>query len=122
MSDTQERDTCVLILGGTGRTGGRVVEQLLGRGIRVRVVVRSAERLPASVADNPKLSVLEADLLALTDEELASLVSGCDAAISCLGHNLNLKGVYGAPRDLVTQATRRVCRAIQASRPEKPVK
>jgi NAD(P)-dependent dehydrogenase (short-subunit alcohol dehydrogenase family) len=137
MSDSRERDThggasaagpaiseepTVLVLGGTGRTGGRVVEQLLGRGVRVRVIVRSAERLPASVAENPKLSVVEADLLALTDEELARVVSGCDAAVSCLGHNLNLKGVYGAPRDLVTRATRRVCRAIQASRPERPAK
>jgi nucleoside-diphosphate-sugar epimerase len=129
MSDSKERDTrkgpaepVVLVLGGTGRTGGRVVEQLLGRGIRVRAIVRSAERLPAGVADNPKLSVVEADLLALTDEELARAVAGCEAAISCLGHNLNLKGVYAAPRDLVTEATRRVCRAVQASRPERPVK
>jgi hypothetical protein len=129
MSDSRERDVrkgseepVVLVLGGTGRTGGRVVEQLLGRGIRVRAIVRSADRLPASAAEYPKLSVVEADLLALTDEELARAVVGCDAAISCLGHNLNLKGIYGAPRDLVTQATRRVCRAVQASRPDRPFK
>ena len=34
---------------GTGRTGGRVLQQLLARGVRVRAVVRSAERLPAGV-------------------------------------------------------------------------
>ena len=39
----------VLLLGGTGRTGGRVLQQLLGRGVRVRAVVRSAERLAADV-------------------------------------------------------------------------
>jgi hypothetical protein len=115
-------ESCVLVLGGTGRTGGRVVEQLLGRGMCVRAVVRAAARLPAGVADNPKLSVVEADLLALTDEELARVVSGCDAAVSCLGHNLNLKGIYGAPRDLVTRATRRVCRAVQVLHPDRPVK
>jgi len=52
----------VLLLGGTGRTGGRVLQQLLGRGLRVRAVVRSAERLPAGVADDPQLTVVVADL------------------------------------------------------------
>jgi len=37
----------VLLLGATGRTGGRVLTQLLERGIPVRAIVRSAERLPA---------------------------------------------------------------------------
>ena len=40
----------VLLLGGTGRTGGRVLRQLLDRGVAVRAVVRSAERLPDGVA------------------------------------------------------------------------
>lgn len=135
MSDFTDRDThegapaagsatppTVLVLGGTGRTGGRVVEQLLGRGLHVRAIVRSAGRLPAAVADNPALSVAEADLLALSDTELATLVADCAAVVCCLGHNLNLKGIYGAPRDLVTRATRRVCRAVQALRPERPVR
>jgi hypothetical protein len=42
--------------------------------------------------------------------------------IGCLGHNLNLKGIYGAPRDLVTRATARVCDAIAALKPATPVK
>ena len=32
----------VLVVGGTGRTGGRVVQQLLDRGVNVRAIVRSA--------------------------------------------------------------------------------
>lgn len=36
----------VLLVGGTGRTGGRVLTQLLGRGVSVRVIVRSAKRSP----------------------------------------------------------------------------
>jgi len=47
----------VLLLGGTGRTGGRVLTQLLARGVSVRAVVRSAERLPAGAAGDPKLAV-----------------------------------------------------------------
>ena len=96
----------VLVVGGTGRTGGRVLQQLLGRGVDVRAIVRSAERLPAGVANNPHLTVIEADLLSLGDEDLQRSVRGCDAVISCLGHVLNLKGILGPPRDLVTQATK----------------
>ena len=63
--------TTVLLLGGTGRTGGRVLRQLLDRGVHVRAVVRSAERLPAGVAD-ARLTVVEADLLSLSDEQVGS--------------------------------------------------
>jgi nucleoside-diphosphate-sugar epimerase len=112
----------VLVLGGTGRTGGRVVRQLLERGSAVRAVVRSAERLPEEVAGAAGLSVTEADLLSLSDAEFADLVEGCDAVVSCLGHTVSAQGVLGRPRDLVTQAARRVCRAASALEPERPVR
>jgi hypothetical protein len=112
----------VLLLGGTGRTGGRVLEQLLGRGVSVRAIVRSAGRLPVGVAANPSLTVIEADLLSLSGDELRRHVAGCDAVVSCLGHTITLKGVFGPPRDLVTQAVSRVCGAIEALHPAEPVK
>lgn len=112
----------VLLLGGTGRTGGRVLEQLLSRGVNVRAIVRSAGRLPAGVVANPALTVVQADLLSLSDEGLRGFVQGCDAVISCLGHVISLKGMFGPPRDLVTQAVSRVCGAVQALQPAEPVK
>jgi nucleoside-diphosphate-sugar epimerase len=112
----------VLLVGATGRTGRRVLTQLLDGGATVRVIVRSAARLPAGVVDHPNLAVLEADLLSLSDADLQRHVRGCDAVISCLGHVISLKGILGPPRDLVTQATARLCRAIQALRPASPVK
>jgi len=112
----------VLVLGGTGRTGGGVLEQLLSRGVAVRAIVRSAGRLPAGAAGHAGLTVVEADLLSLSDDGLRRHVAGCDAVISCLGHVMSLKGMFGAPRDLVTRATTRVCQAIQALRPAEPVR
>lgn len=112
----------VLLLGGTGRTGRRVLEQLLSSGISVRVIVRSARRLPALVAEHPSLVVVEANLLSLGDADLQRHARGCDAVISCLGHVLSFKGVFFPPRDLVTRATTRLCRAIEALQPAKPVK
>ena len=83
-----------LVLGGTGRTGGRALGQLLERGVEVRAIVRSAERLPAGVAAHAKLTVVEADVLRIRQEELLEQVRGCDAVVSCLGHNTNLKAFY----------------------------
>ncbi len=112
----------VLLVGGTGRTGQYVLQQLLSRGISVRVVVRSAQKLPAGAAANANLTVVQANLLSLSDEELLRQLRSCDAVISCLGHVISFKGILGPPRDLVTQATKRLCRGIEALQPGKPVK
>ncbi len=88
----------------------------------MRAIVRSARRLPERVLNDPRLTIVEADLLSLGDEDLLGQVRGCDAVLSCLGHVISVKGVLGPPRDLVTRATRRLCRAIQASRPGAPVR
>ena len=115
-------DRNVLLVGGTGRTGRLVLEQLLGRGIHVRAIVRSPSKLPPGVVQNPDLTVVEADLLSMSDEDLLRQVRTCQAVISCLGHVPSFKGVFGPPRDLVTRATRRLCRAIETLQPAGPVK
>ncbi len=112
----------VLLVGGTGRTGRLVLQQLLGRGIRVRAIVRASGKLPSEVAGHPNLTVVEARLLSLRDEELQEHLRGCDAVISCLGHVISLRGIFGSPRDLVTEATMRMCRGVEALRPAEPVK
>ncbi len=112
----------VLLVGGTGRTGQRVLHQLLSRGISVRAIVRSAQKLPAGAVENPNLQVIQADLLSLGEQDLLNQLRGCDAVISCLGHVINVKGIFGPPRDLVTRATARLCHGIEALKPDKPVK
>jgi nucleoside-diphosphate-sugar epimerase len=84
--------------------------------------VRSADRLPRGAAQDPRLEAVVADLLSVSDETLVGYVRGCDAVISCLGHVLTFKGIFGPPRDLVTAATTRLCRAIEAAQPTSPVK
>jgi hypothetical protein len=85
-------------------------------------VVRSAERLPAGLADDPRLTVVVADLLSLSDEEVVAQVDGCDVVISCLGHTISAQGVFGPPRDLVCRSVERVYRATREMRPAQPVK
>ncbi|MHB1342067.1 MAG: NAD(P)-dependent oxidoreductase [Coriobacteriia bacterium] len=114
--------TTVLLLGGTGRTGRRVLTQLLERGVTVRALVRSAGRLPEGALGAPGLTVTEAEVASLPDGELQGLLQGCDGVISCLGHTTTPGGVLGPPRDLVTRAIARVCGAARSLSPAEPVK
>ena len=111
-----------LVVGASGATGRLLVEHLLNRGQNVKVIVRSPDKLPAVVKNHDNLSVIHASVLDLGDAEMIQHVNGCDAVASCLGHNLSLKGVFGHPRRLVTDATRRLCSAIRANKPEAPIR
>ncbi len=105
----------ILVVGANGATGRLLVEQLLERGHSVKAIVRSNDGLPQSIRSNPHLSLISASLLDLNDAELTEHTRSCDAVASCLGHNLTLKGIYGRPRRLVTDATRRLCQALKAT-------
>ncbi len=112
----------VLVVGATGATGRRLVGQLLDRGLSVRAIVRTSGNLPEALERDKRLSVIRADVLAIGDAELARHVEGCGAVASCLGHNLTWKGLFGPPRRLVTDATRRLCAAIRTNRPTTPTR
>lgn len=114
--------TTTLVVGATGMTGRPLVEQLLDSDHAVRVVVRSPHKFPAEVLEHPNMKVLSASILDLTDEELSDQVKDCDAVISCLGHVLDFKGMFGHPRKLCTDATRQLCEAIELNSPSEPTK
>ena len=111
-----------LVVGASGATGRLLVEQLLYRGENVKIIVRSPDSLPENIRKHDNLSVIHASVLDLSDAEIAQHVSGCDAVASCLGHNMTFKGMYGHPRKLVTDATRRLCVAIRANKADAAVK
>jgi nucleoside-diphosphate-sugar epimerase len=106
----------ILIVGASGATGRLVVEQLLNSGQKVKAMLRTPEKFPEFM-NRKDLSVIAASVLELSDEELSEQVKDCDAVVSCLGHNLTFKGMFGHPRRLVTDATRRLCKAIEANQP-----
>lgn len=105
----------VLVLGASGATGKLVVAQLTERHVNVRIFVRESAVLPAEVPGNPLVEMRKGNIAALNDKEMASLLQDCDAVVSCLGHNITFKGMYGRPRDLVSGTIRNVCRAIKAT-------
>jgi putative NADH-flavin reductase len=114
--------TTTLLVGATGATGHLLTKHLLDRGLNVKVIVRSPEKLSEEIRNHSNLSVIHASVLGLDEDTIARHVNGCDAVASCLGHNMNFKGIFGQPRRLVTDTTSRLCSAIKANRPDQPVK
>lgn len=111
-----------LVAGASGATGRLLVEQLLNQGQNVKIIVRSPDKLPEHLQNNDHVSIISASILNLSDAEMTEHVHECDAIASCLGHTLSLKGIYGKPRRLVTDAVRRLCNAIIENKPKTPIK
>ncbi len=110
----------VLLLGSTGRTGRHVLDELTTRGAHVRAIVRSPQKLSKECRARPNLELVEASLLEMSKAEFEQQVRSCDAVVSCLGHVMNLRGVFGQPRDLVTQAVTRIVEAARTAEATSP--
>ena len=112
----------ILVVGASGATGKLLISQLINQGHHVKAIVRSPGKLPEIMKNNEKVTIIVASVLDLSDTELAHHVKGCNAVVSCLGHNITWKGVYGNPRRLVTDAIRRLCAAIEVNNLYQPIK
>jgi len=73
-------------------------------GQKVTVIVRPSAKIPDSWIENEKVKIIKADISKISEGELANYTKDCKAIISCLGHNLTLKGIWGKPQKLVTNA------------------
>ncbi len=107
-----------LVVGASGATGRQLVEQLLKMGQKVKVIVRSTEKLPQSWHTKEQVFIIKASVLDISEHEMAGYLKDCQAVASCLGHN----SLYGKPRKLVTEAVAFLCRTIVTNAPEEPVK
>ena len=105
----------VLVLGASGATGQLLVELLLQKGVEVIAVVRNSASLNRVDQAHPGLQILERDINTMAENELAEQIKECDAVLSCLGHNLTFKGIFGQPRKLVTDAMKTVVGAMRAN-------
>ncbi|MFA9558976.1 NAD(P)-dependent oxidoreductase [Evansella sp. AB-rgal1] len=113
----------ILVVGATGATGQLVVKQLLDCGEEVRVIVRFPEKLSETTLSHKNISVITVtNILQLSEREMREYVKDCDAVISCLGHNLTFKGIFGPPFTLVTDVTKLICHAIKENKPQRTMK
>lgn len=108
-----------LVLGASGATGKLVVKQLIKRQINTRIVIRKSAVLPEEILENPLMEIVKGNINELNDSEMNSLIHDCNVIISCLGHNITLKGMFGKPRYLVFDAIKRISETVKKNADKK---
>ncbi len=94
----------VLVLVASGATGRLAVTQLIKRQIKCRAVVREHAILSAEILSSPFVEIERGNIGEFDESKIAGLLQDCTAVISCLGHNITFKGLFGHPRNLVSDA------------------
>jgi len=112
----------IMVLGSSGATGKLVVAQLLKNNINVIAVLRPSSSLPEAISSHSKLQLIREEITAMKESDLARHLQDCDGVISCLGHNLTFKGMFGEPKKLVTDAIEKTCRSIESIKSGKKFK
>jgi len=111
-----------LVVGASGATGKQLVGQLLNMGQKVKVIVRPTGKTTDTWKNNDKISIIRANISEISMNEMMNYLIDCQSVASCLGHNITLKGIFGKPRQLVTNTVKLLCMAIQKNSPDKPIK
>ncbi|MBW1791421.1 MAG: SDR family oxidoreductase [Deltaproteobacteria bacterium] len=112
----------VLVLGASGATGRLLVQLLLQKEIEVVAIVRNSNSLINIDSSHTNLQIVEAEISEMQESDLTQYLRECEAVLSCLGHNLTFKGMFGRPRRLVTDAIKKVTKAIESISPNKKIK
>ncbi len=112
----------ILVLGASGATGKCLVEQLLEMGQNVRIIMRPSSKIPETWKNNKKISIIKANISEIGVKDMAKYSKDCEGIASCLGHNLTMKGLFGKPRNLVTDAVKLSCEAMKINSPDNPLK
>lgn len=105
----------VLVLGANGATGFNVVTQLLDKEIYVKAMTRNTEKFTA-IKNTKNLEIINASILDLDNNKLTEYLNDVDAVISCLGHNLTLKGIFGKPHNLVIDALKKIVHSLNQNK------
>lgn len=98
------QDTTIALLGGTGMTGGHILQRALEQGYQLRVLSRSPQKL-AYLGD--RVTVVPGD--AREQSAIDTLLAGSDVVISAIGPGSNSASAI----DLTTTVTRNVLTAMQ---------
>lgn len=111
-----------LVIGASGATGKLLVNLLLESGKKVKIITRNESKISENWVCNSNLTIIKSNISNICPEEMVSYLSDCDSVISCLGHNLSWKGIYGKPRQLVTDAIKLIFEAKKISSKSEPLK
>lgn len=111
-----------LVLGASGATGQLLVKLLLEKSVEVIAIVRNVSSLTNVDCSHPNLQIVEADISEISETELDQYLRECETVLSCLGHNLTFKGMFGHPRRLVTDAIEKVVNTIESKNSDNKIK
>jgi len=111
----------VLVLGGNGATGYHVVKQLLENNVDVKTIVRNSSKLK-SLGNQINLKIIIDSILEMDNKKLTDIIYDVDAIVSCLGHNITLKGIWGKPHRLVSDAIKKIYETISMKDTKKVIK
>lgn len=112
----------VLVVGGSGATGRLLVKILLQKNINVVAIVRDSKSLMQLDDFFPNLDVIEAKITEMTKHDLSEKIKNCDAVLSCLGHNLTFKGMFGQPKQLVADTIKKITQSIESINSDNVIK
>ena len=108
-----------LVIGASGATGKLVVKQLINKNISTRILIRKSAVIPKEIIENPLVETVIGNINEIDSTDMKGLVNNCNVVISCLGHNISLKGLYGHPRYLVLDAIQSLSKAVKENAKEK---
>lgn len=103
-----------LVLGASGATGQLLVQMLIQKGVDVITIVRHANSLINMDSSHPALQIVEAAISEIPESDLTQHLAECEVVLSCLGHNLTFKGMFCHPRQLITDAIKKVVKSIES--------
>lgn len=109
-----------LVLGASGATGKLVVSELTKRNKDVRALLRATATYPEEWKNEANLEIVTGNIHELSVGRIAELLAGCDSVISCLGHTVSFKGLFGKPGKLVFDSVKKVFEAAEIQ--GKPIK
>jgi len=111
----------VLVVGATGATGLQVVKQLIEQHVEVMVIVRNPAKMDF-LQNKDNLTIITDSILNVENKKLSEYLNGVDAIVSCLGHPISIKGIFGKPHLLVTLALINLCEAAKQIKNKKKIK
>jgi putative NADH-flavin reductase len=81
----------IAVIGGSGKAGQYIINELIARGFKIKALVRNPEKLPV---ENQLVTKIIGDVR--MEADLLNLFDGCDAIISALGQSKKEKPVFSS--------------------------
>jgi nucleoside-diphosphate-sugar epimerase len=79
------------------------------------LLIRSTAAFPTEFAAENRVEVIKGNIDDFTIEQFTEIIRDCDAIVSCLGHNITFKGIFGKPRRLVFSAIKKLVESVKLS-------